>query len=172
MSIKKNEIWALLRFNWNYTAALKDRVTTGRDSTDEVVDHSFLEFWVDDSGNFFKIIEIDLKIQFCKYISDKYMSILIERDVTLSLADALKNLVGSCEDSLDKVISYPIKVKILFLLFNYILFNINKLKFIFNFSQIHDALYGTNLGSFTHFVTPGTVCMYVQIFSIINNNNL
>jgi hypothetical protein len=38
------------------------------------------------------------------------MSILIERDVTLSLADALKNLVGSCKDSLDKVISYPIKV--------------------------------------------------------------
>jgi len=38
------------------------------------------------------------------------MSILIERDVTLSLADALKNLVGSCNNSLDKVISYPIKV--------------------------------------------------------------
>lgn len=38
------------------------------------------------------------------------MSILIERDVTLSLADAFKNLVGSCKDSLDKVFSYPIKV--------------------------------------------------------------
>lgn len=40
------------------------------------------------------------------------MSILIERDVTLSLADTLENLVGSCKDSLDKVISYPIKVTI------------------------------------------------------------
>lgn len=38
------------------------------------------------------------------------MSILVERDVSLSLADALTNLVGACEDSLDKVISYPIKV--------------------------------------------------------------
>lgn len=45
-----------------------------------------------------------------EYVLDRYMSILIERDVTLSLADALKNLVGSCKDSLDKVISYPIKV--------------------------------------------------------------
>lgn len=53
MSIKKNEIWALLRFNWNYTESLKDRVSTGRDSTDDVVDNSFLEFWVDDSGYYF-----------------------------------------------------------------------------------------------------------------------
>lgn len=90
-SIRKNEIWALLRFGWNYTESLKDRVLNGRDSTGDVVDHSFLEFWVDDS--------------------DRYMSILIERDVSLSLADALKNLVGSCEDSLDKVITYPIKVR-------------------------------------------------------------
>lgn len=51
-SIKKNEIWAFLRFNWNYTDSLKDRVSTGRDSTDDVIDHSFLEFWVDDSGDF------------------------------------------------------------------------------------------------------------------------
>lgn len=49
-SIKKNEIWALLRFNWNYTESLKDRVTAGRDSTPEVVNHSFVEFWIDDSG--------------------------------------------------------------------------------------------------------------------------
>lgn len=51
-SIKKNEIWALLRFNLNYTESLKDRVNTGQDSLEEVVDHSFLEFWVDDSGDF------------------------------------------------------------------------------------------------------------------------
>jgi len=49
-------------------------------------------------------------IQSYKYVLDRYMSILIERDVTLSLADAFKNLVGSCKDSLDKVFSYPIKV--------------------------------------------------------------
>ncbi|XP_050432061.1 ABC transporter G family member 23-like isoform X2 [Adelges cooleyi] len=120
-SIRKNQIWALLRFNWNYTDALKERVNSGRDSTDSVVDNSFLEFWVDDS--------------------DRYMSILIERDLTLSLADALKNVVGTCNDSLDKVISYPIK--------------------------IHDALYGTNLGSFTHFVTPGTVCICMFFLPLI-----
>jgi hypothetical protein len=50
-SIKKNEIWALLRINWNYTESLKDRVTTGRDSLKDVVDYSFLDFWIDDSGN-------------------------------------------------------------------------------------------------------------------------
>lgn len=50
------------------------------------------------------------------YVLDRYMSMLIERDVTLSLSDALKNLVGSCNDSLDKVISYPIKV-----LFNFVI---------------------------------------------------
>lgn len=50
-SIRKNEIWALLRFNWNYTESLKDRVSTGRDSTNDIVDHSFLDYWVDDSGN-------------------------------------------------------------------------------------------------------------------------
>jgi len=53
-SVKQNEIWALLRFNWNYTESLKNRVSTGRDSTDDVVDHSFLDFWVDDSGNFIR----------------------------------------------------------------------------------------------------------------------
>ncbi|VVC25635.1 Hypothetical protein CINCED_3A008347 [Cinara cedri] len=120
-SIKKNKIWALLRFNFNYTESLKNRVSTGRDSTDDVIDHSFLEFWVDDS--------------------DRYMSILIERDVTLSLSDALKNLVGSCNDSLDKVISYPIK--------------------------IHDAIYGSNSGSFTQFVAPGTVCICMFFLPII-----
>lgn len=52
------------------------------------------------------------------------MSILIERDVTLSLSDALKNLVGSCNDSLDKVISYPIKVLINFVLKLYVV-NLN-----------------------------------------------
>lgn len=51
-SIKKNEIWALLRFNWNYTESLKDRVNNGQNSLEDVVDHSFLEFWVDDSGDF------------------------------------------------------------------------------------------------------------------------
>ncbi|KAF0735964.1 ABC transporter G family member 23-like, partial [Aphis craccivora] len=120
-SIKKNEIWALLRFNWNYTESLKDRVNSGENSKDDVVDQSFLEFWVDDS--------------------DKYMSILIERDVTLSLADAFKNLVGSCKDSLDKVFSYPIK--------------------------IHDALYGSNAGSFAHFVAPGTVCICMFFLPLI-----
>lgn len=58
-SIKRNEIWALIRFNWNYTESLKNRVSAGRDSTDDVIDHSFLEYWVDDSGDliFFKEIK-------------------------------------------------------------------------------------------------------------------
>lgn len=51
-SIKKNEIWALLRFNLNYTESLKDRINSGENSKDDVVDQSFLEFWVDDSGDF------------------------------------------------------------------------------------------------------------------------
>jgi hypothetical protein len=51
-AIRKNEIWALLRFNWNYTESLKDRVNSGENSKDDVVDQSFLEFWVDDSGDF------------------------------------------------------------------------------------------------------------------------
>jgi len=51
-SIKKNEIWALLRKNKNYTESLKDRVNSGENSKDDVVDQSFLEFWVDDSGDF------------------------------------------------------------------------------------------------------------------------
>jgi len=120
-AIRKNAISALLRFNWNYTTSLKDRVSTGQASTDDVVNNSFFEFWIDDS--------------------DRYMSSLIERDVTLSLADALKNLVGSCNNSLDKVVSYPIK--------------------------IHDAVYGTNSGSFGHFVAPGTVCLCMFFLPII-----
>lgn len=102
----------MLRINWNYTESLKDRVTTGRDSPKDVVDYSFLDFWVDDSGDhiFKEIIKNFEIIKLYEYVLDRYMSILIERDVTLSLADALKNLVGSCKDSLDKVISYPIKV--------------------------------------------------------------
>jgi len=51
-SVKKNEIWALLRFNRNYTESLKDRVNTGQNSLEDVVGNSFLEFWVDDSGDF------------------------------------------------------------------------------------------------------------------------
>lgn len=113
-SIKKNEIWALLRFSWNYTESLKDRVLTGRDSTEDVVDHSFLEFWVDDTGDYdptARSIPVRVVNRYAVHVPDRYMSILIERDVSLSLADALKNLVGSCDDSLDKVITYPIKVR-------------------------------------------------------------
>lgn len=56
-SIRKNEIWALLRFSWNYTDSLKDRVLNGRDSTDDVVDHSFLDYWVDDTGECSRTID-------------------------------------------------------------------------------------------------------------------
>jgi len=114
-SIKKNEIWAVLRFGWNYTDSLRDRVLTGRDSAEDVVDHSFLEFWVDDSGDFDPDLAVETPVRvvnrYAVRVSDRYMSILIERDVSLSLADALKNLVGSCDGSLDKVITYPIKVR-------------------------------------------------------------
>lgn len=59
-----------------------------------------------------RAFELSFIVELYEYVSDRYMSILIERDLTLSLADALKNLVGSCRDSLDKVITYPIKVRL------------------------------------------------------------
>ncbi|XP_046683649.1 ABC transporter G family member 23-like isoform X1 [Homalodisca vitripennis] len=78
-SVERGESWGYLYFPENYTRALMERIESGQTVSDQVLDESLVDVWLD--------------------MSNLWVSSMIKRDMILGVVDYVKNLLLTCNFS-------------------------------------------------------------------------